>query len=77
MIGGWAIVDSDDVVHRRPNKRSSKVIFVTSLGRPDIYLYVKNPYTCVQPESYGRTSIERSVDGRMFGGSEPRPEARE
>ena len=40
-----------------------------------IYLYVKNPYSCVQPvpsilhtESYGRMYIERSVDGRIFGG---------
>ena len=40
-----------------------------------IYMYVKNPYTCVQPvpstyrmEIYGRTSIERSLDGRMIGG---------
>ena len=34
-MGGWAIVDPDDVVHRRPNKRSLKSIFVTLSGRPD------------------------------------------
>ena len=33
-MGGWAIVDPDDV-HRRPNKRSLKGIFVTSFGRLD------------------------------------------
>ena len=27
-MGGWAIVDPDDVVHRRPHKRSLKGIFV-------------------------------------------------
>ena len=34
LMGGLAIVDPDDVVHRRPNKRSFKSIFVTSFGRP-------------------------------------------
>ena len=34
-MGGWAIVDPDDVVHRRPNQRPLKGIFVTSFGRPD------------------------------------------
>ena len=29
------MVDPDDVVHRRPNKRSLKDIFVISSGRPD------------------------------------------
>ena len=33
-MGGWEIVDPDDVVHRRPHKRSLKGIFVTSFGRP-------------------------------------------
>ena len=35
LIGSWAMVDPDDVVHRRPNKRSLKGSFVTSSGRPD------------------------------------------
>ena len=35
-MGGWEIVDSNDVVHRRPNKRSLIGIFVTSSGRPDV-----------------------------------------
>ena len=34
-MDGWAIVDPDDVVYRRPNKRSLKGIFVTSFGRSD------------------------------------------
>ena len=31
----WSMVDPNDVVHRRPNKRSLNGIFVTSSGRPD------------------------------------------
>ena len=34
-MGGLPIVVPDDVVHRRPNKRSLNGIFVTSFGRPD------------------------------------------
>ena len=33
-MGGWAMIDPD-VVHRRPTKRLSKGIFVTSSRRPD------------------------------------------
>ena len=34
-MGGWVMVDPDDVIHRRPIKRSLKGIFVTSSGRLD------------------------------------------
>ena len=34
-MGGWSMVDPDDVVHRRLNKRSLNGIFVTSSSRPD------------------------------------------
>ena len=32
-MGGWAMVDPDDVVHRRPNKHLLKCIFAMSSGR--------------------------------------------
>ena len=34
-MGGWVMVDPDDVIHRHPIKRSLKGIFVTSSGRLD------------------------------------------
>ena len=35
LMDGWAMIDPDDVVHRRPNKSSLKGIFVASSGRLD------------------------------------------
>ena len=92
-MGGWAMVDPDDVVHRRPNKRSLKGIFVTSSGRPDGITCIRYYYgmfprykddTFVRQKSlhmcptstfyithgklWSDVHIERSVDGRMFGG---------
>ena len=43
-MGGWVIVDPDDVVHQRPNKRSLKCIFVASSGRPYEVTYIRYYY---------------------------------
>ena len=44
-MGGWAIVDPDDVVHRRPNKRSLKGIL---LRRLDVQMGRPYEVTCIR-----------------------------
>ena len=47
-MGGWAMVDPDDVVHRRPNKRFIKGYFcyivIVQMGRPYVVICIRYYY---------------------------------
>ena len=44
-MGGWAIVDPDEVVHRRPSKRSLKGILIRHL---DVQMGRRYEATCIR-----------------------------